>query len=422
MTGVARRQRGIALTALLVAVALAVAAFPFRESWWGGLLLAIGEAGIVGGLADWFAVTALFRHPLGLPIPHTALVPANWELLATRVGTMVGDRVLTKGYVADEIARVDLAGLLAAGAARLSRADLEVITRTVARWVVTEVSAGTTGELLARARRLAAEQPLAPLLADVLEAARTHGWHERTVAALATAVRDALDRPAFRDTMGEVVDGLLHQYREAMRPGPRLLLGVADLLGVIDRDRLVAALQTGLREVAADPAHPLRRHLADAVAEFPSRLRSDAALAARVEALKAELLASPLVGRLLEDAAAAIRQAVADDLATERSEVIAWVADRLDRVRHALLEDPLLRAELGTWAKARVLELVERHHGQLARFIENGVRALGPAGAVRLIEEHAGDDLQYIRVNGTVVGGLAGGGIYGLHHLLMRLL
>src|SRR5215475_8481658 len=94
------RQRRLALIVLLVAVALAIAAFPLRASWWGGWILAIAEAGIVGGLADWFAVTAIFRRPLGLPIPHTALIPANWELMARRVGTMVGSRVLTKKYVA----------------------------------------------------------------------------------------------------------------------------------------------------------------------------------------------------------------------------------------------------------------------------------------------------------------------------------
>jgi uncharacterized membrane-anchored protein YjiN (DUF445 family) len=414
-----RRQRGLALGALLAAAALALIAFPFRETGWGGLLLAIGEAGVVGGLADWFAVTALFRHPLGLPIPHTAIIPANWELLARRVGTMVGDRVLTKAYVAEEIGRVDLAGLLALGAQRVTRADLEALTRTVARWLVAEVSPGATGELLARARRLLAEQPLAPVLADLLEAARAHGWHERIVGGVATAVDDALDRPAFRATMGEVVDDLLQRYREGMAAGPRFLLGLAHLFGVVDRDRLVVALQTGLREVATDPAHPLRARIAEAVAELPARLRRDAALVARVEALKAEGLASPVVGRLLEDAAAAVRQALAADLATPGSEVVGWVADRLERARQALVDDADLRAELGAWAKARVIELVERHHGRLAGFIENGVRALGPEGAVRLIEEHAGDDLQYIRLNGTVVGALAGGAIYSLH-LLVR--
>jgi uncharacterized membrane-anchored protein YjiN (DUF445 family) len=415
------RQRRIALAALLAAAALALAAFPFRAHWWGGLLLAIGEAGVVGGLADWFAVTALFRRPLGLPIPHTAIIPANWELLARRVGTMVGDRVLTKSYVAQEIARVDVPGLIATAAAAVSRPVIEALTRTIARWLVGEVSGGATAELLARARKLLAEQPLAPLLADLLDAARTQGWHDRTAAALATALGDALDRPAVRATMGDVVDNLLARYRGEMAPGPRFWLGLAQMLGVVDRERLVRSLQSGLREVAADPEHPLRRHIADSVDELPARLRSDSAVAARVEALKQEALASPVLARLFDDAAAAIRQAVATDIAAADSELVAWVADRLDRARHVLLEDASMRAELGAWGQARVIEFVDRHHGRLAGFIENGVRALGSEGAVRLIEDNAGDDLQYIRVNGTVVGGLAGGAIYLVHVLLRHL-
>ncbi len=122
-----RRQRRLALAVLLAAAGLAVAAFPFRATWWGGWILAVAEAGVVGGLADWFAVTALFRHPLGVPIPHTALIPANWQLMAARVGTMVGDRVLTKEYVTREVSRVDIADLLARAAERVRPADLESV-------------------------------------------------------------------------------------------------------------------------------------------------------------------------------------------------------------------------------------------------------------------------------------------------------
>jgi len=97
------------------------------------------------------------------------------------------------------------------------------------------------------------------------------------------------------------------------------------------------------------------------------------------------------------------------------------MADRLEQARARLAGDAALRGELGRWIKGRAMEVVDRHHSRMAAFIENGVRALGAEGAVRLIEEHAGEDLQYIRVNGTVVGGLTGGGLYGLH-LLLRLL
>jgi len=99
---------------------------------------------------------------------------------------------------------------------------------------------------------------------------------------------------------------------------------------------------------------------------------------------------------------------------------VTWLADRLEQWREALVEDAALRVDIDQWVKARALELLDRHHSRIAALIEQGVRALGPEGAVRLIEEHAGDDLQYIRVNGTVVGGLAGGALYAMH-LVLRL-
>jgi uncharacterized membrane-anchored protein YjiN (DUF445 family) len=413
-------QRRLALGALLGAAVLAAAAFPFREHLWGGLLLAMAEAGIVGGLADWFAVTAIFRRPLGLPIPHTGLIPRNWELMAARVGFMVGGRVLTKDYVREEIARVDLADWLARGAERLSRADLERATRIVAGWAAEQLTPATTAELLTRVRRALAGQPVAPLLATALRVARHQGWDQRMLDGALTAVAEAMERPEFRTAVGEVIDDLLARYRERLGLYPRLWLGLASLLGVLDRERLVAALHAGLREVAKDRDHPLRAQGVAVLADLERRLTSDAALVARVEAAKAELLAAPAVAVLLDDAASSLTRTLHAELADEGSELLAWLAERLDRARRALVDDVALRGELDAWAKARLSELIERHHGRIAAFIENGVRALGPEGAVRLIEEHAGDDLQFIRVNGTVVGGLAGGAIYAVH-LLLRL-
>ena len=421
MTGAPRRrQRQLAVGVLGAAAALAVGAFPFRATWWGGWILAVAEAGIVGGLADWFAVTALFRRPLGLPIPHTALIPANWELMAARVGTMVGSRVLTREYVTEEIARVDLAGLLALGAERLGRHDLEGATRTLARWVAGELSPHAAGELAARMRDLALARPAAPMLAGALEAAHRHGWDQRMIGALARALGEALDRPALRAIVGEVVDEVLARYRDRMGAAPRFWMGVASVLGLVDRERVVQALHAGLRQVAEDPEHPVRRRLAEALAELPGRLRSDPALAGRVEAARDDVLRAPATTKMLEDAAAALHRALVADLGRADSDVVAWVVERLERARRALVTDASLRREIDRWAKARVIEAVERYHGRLATFIEKGVLALGPEGAVRLIEEHAGDDLQYIRVNGTVVGGLAGGLLYAIH-LLLRL-
>jgi uncharacterized membrane-anchored protein YjiN (DUF445 family) len=410
MTHAGRRQpRRLALAVLLAAAALAVAMIPFRTTWWGGWILAIAEAGVVGGLADWFAVTALFRRPLGLPIPHTALIPANWELMAARVGTMVGSRVLTKEYVAQEIARIDIAALIARAATSISSRDLEMATRELARWLASELSPKVASDLITRLRDLLIDRPLAPLLAGMLELAHRNQWDRRLVTAAAGSLAEALDRPAFRASAGDVVDELLARYREGMSLAPRLWIGVARLLGVIDRERFLTALQAGLRQIVGEPDHPVRQRLTDAITELPTRLRDDKRLAERVEAAKRDLLATPMATRVLEDAAAALHRTVLTDIERPRSEVRDWIVERLDRARRALAADDQLRGDLDRWAKARVLEAVERYHERIAEFIENGVRALGPDGAVRLIEEHAGDDLQYIRVNGTVVGGLAGG-------------
>lgn len=412
------RQRRLALLVLLAAVALAVAAYPLRARWWGGLVLAIAEAGIVGGLADWFAVTALFRHPLGLPIPHTAIIPANWELMAERVGSMVGDRVLTKDYVTHEIGRFDVAELLARGAERVKPADLEAAVRAVARWATEQVTPWATRDAALWLTRLARANPIAPLLATGIEIARKQGWDQRLIEAVAAALIDALDRPDFRATVGDVVDEMLAGYRAQMGVYPRLLMGLASSFGLIDRERIVTALHEALKKIADDPDDPLRRRLTETLAALPDRLRADPALAARVEAAKEELLASPAVARLLEGAAVGLRKIVIADLDARPSELVSWITARLDRARRTLADDTALRQSLDRWVKERLTEAVNRYHDRIARFIERGVHALGPEGAVRLIEEHAGDDLQYIRVNGTVVGGLAGGGLYAIHLLL----
>ena len=416
-----RRRRRLAAAVLAAAATLAVVAFPFRATWWGGWILAIAEAGIVGGLADWFAVTAIFRRPLGLPIPHTGLIPANWELMAERVGTMVGSRVLTREYVTQEIEGVDLAGLLARGAERVTRRDLEALTLTLGRWAAAELTPRAAGDLAVRLRDRLLGRPTAPLLAGVLEVACRQGLDQRAITALARTLGDALDRPAFREVVGEAVDDVLARYRERMGAYPRFWMAVASLLGLIDRERVVAALHAGLRQVAADPDHPVRQRLTEVLAGLPARLRREPDLASRVEAAARDLLTTPAATHVLEEAATALQAAVAADLAGGHSETAAWMVERLERARRALAADAALRGEIDRWVKARVIEAVERHHDRLAAFIEKGVLALGPEGAVRLIEEHAGDDLQYIRVNGTVVGGLAGGLLYAIH-LLLRLL
>jgi uncharacterized membrane-anchored protein YjiN (DUF445 family) len=411
----------LALAVLLGAGGLALAAFPFRATWWGGWILAIAEAGVVGGLADWFAVTALFRRPLGLPIPHTALIPANWELMAARVGTMVGDRVLTTEYVIHELDRVDVADVLGRFALSVKPDDIDSAVSAVVRWAADQLPPRSTDDVLEWVRQMLVARPLTPILADVLEVAQRHGLDQRAIESLGAILVSALDKPEVTAAVTDIVDDVVGSYRRQMGVYPGFLIGLAKMMGLIDRGRLVSALRTALRRVVDDPGDPVRQQIAMMLARLPARLRSEPALSARVEAAKAELLASPVVAKLFGDAAAGLRAMLAADLAASRSQLVAWITARLERTRLAVASDAEVRRALDRWLKAQAASVVERYQDRVAAFIERGVRALGPQGAVRLIEEHAGDDLQYIRVNGTVVGGLAGGGIYAVH-LLLRLL
>ena len=236
-------------------------------------------------------------------------------------------------------------------------------------------------------RRALGEHPVAPLLADVLDVARRHGWDERVIEGLAGVLVDALDRPDFRAAVGELVDGVMDSYRQRMGMYPGILVSLANLFGLIDRDRLVAALHAALRKVAHDPDDPLRRRLSEALAELPPRLRDAADLGPRVEKAKVELLSSPAVTRLLADAAAGLHRMLLADLTRHDSGVVAWVTAQIERVRRALAEDEALRRDLDRWAKTQATTLVGRYQGRIADFIERGVHALGPEGAVRLIEE-----------------------------------
>src|SRR2546421_3782586 len=152
---------------------------------------------------------------------------------------------------------------------------------------------------------------------------------------------------------------------------PRIWIGLAELLGVLDRERIVSALHSGLREVAKNPDHPLRARAGEIVVELELRLTTDAALAARVDAAKNELLATPAVVALLDDLAASLRRTLLADLAAPRSEAAAWIAERLERARQGPVTRATLRVHIGHWLKARASQLVPVHTPRIRVFHYN---------------------------------------------------
>lgn len=388
-----RRMRGVALTLLLLAAGV-LAATEHR----GGVavwLNVAAEAALVGGLADWFAVTALFRYPLGLPIPHTAIIPTRKEALGRSLESFVATN-----FLAPEVVRAKVAG--AQPAARLGR---WLAVGSHADRVVAEAGRAVRGAIgLARDDEVAvlitqgvlprlAEQPLAPVAGRLLGGVVADGTHHGLVDLVLDEALRWLSLNT--DRVAEIVGS------RAPRWSPGWLDG--RVAGRVHREAVAF-----VTDVRARPEHPARRAIDELLTRLAGDLQDDPATRDRAEALKRRVLANPAVGPAVESLWRALRTSLV--AATEDPEGLLSrrgtraVTDLGDR----LSADGELRARLDAYAVDAVGYVVTGWGREIATVISDTVDRWDGRDASRRIESYVGRDLQFIRVNGTVVGALAG--------------
>jgi uncharacterized membrane-anchored protein YjiN (DUF445 family) len=393
-----RRTKRRATGLLVLAAVVFLASFALPDTTATGFLRAAAEAGMVGGLADWFAVTALFRHPLGLRIPHTALVPRKKDELATKLGEFVHGNFLTPDAVAEQLAEARLvprlaerlaepqtaarvgAELATAVAAALDAADPRALTDSVLELVRKDLDrrsyAPVLGQFLARAVQGQGQQPLVDVCVTRL---RMHLVHER-----------------------DTVRPLLKRYLEAQ--GNLLWLFVTDARV----DTLILRAVELLGEVEQDPDHPARRWLDGLLASLADDLRTNPETARRVDARLRALVEDPhlqsLLHAVLVDVAASVRTSLDDLDGGLQARLAALVQDAARRVLH----DPALQRRLDERLSAAVRYAVQHYGDAVVVLISRTVRGWDARDASARIEAAVGRDLQYIRINGTVVGALAG--------------
>jgi uncharacterized membrane-anchored protein YjiN (DUF445 family) len=390
---------------LVVSVVFVVARL-LEDHWSGfGYVRAAAEAGMVGALADWFAVTALFRHPLGLPIPHTAIIPTRKDQLGEGLGSFVQANFLSPEVLSGRLAAMDIAGRLGAWlvderhARRLS-ANAGGVIRALTEVLGDEdmqhaLEAGVVQRLLAT--------PAAPLAARVVDAAVDGHHHE-----------------VLFDNALRTLSRFLEENRALLRQ--QVALQSPWWLPVPIDDRLFRKLFNGaqsfLAEVASDPDHPLRRQYDQWLTELAVRLRTDPEVIARGETIKAELLEHPEVRGWLST----LWGNTKDSLLTLADDPDSELRRRLDgaivRAGRSLQEDPALRAKIDGWVSSAVSALAREYGHEIADLIAGTVARWDGEEASRRIELQVGRDLQFIRINGTVVGALAGLVIYSLSQLL----
>ena len=361
---------------------------------------AFAEASMVGGLADWFAVTALFRHPLGVPIPHTAIIPRNKDRIGDSLADFIKDNFLTPNVVARRLEAVDIAGAagrwLAAPPAepRPGRRPRRGLRQLAIRLLDALDHQAIGGMVRSAAADKLRTTDLAPLLASVVEAAIEGRRHEPVV--------DAMIQWASR-----TLDAQESMIRAMVKERTTWLLRVA---GVDERvaDSIMEAMRRLLSEVADDPNHSLRQRITDTLTEFAFDLRHMPATQAKVEAVKLDLLDNPALGQWLDGLWAGARSALTRLLSDPEATLGGKLGEAMRNFGRQIETDPSLRLAINLQARRAIVGLVNDYGDSIVTLISETIRGWDARTVTDKVERAVGRDLQYIRINGTLIGGLVG--------------
>src|SRR6185312_10896553 len=404
------RMKRFALLLLLASGVVFVIALIMerRYGWiWLGYLRAAAEASVVGGVADWFAVTALFRHPLGIPIPHTAIVPARKDRIGRALGNFVQQNFLDREVVARKLASLRLGDRTAQWLSE--PANARTVTRATAHALTSAANVLRDEDVQSFLERTAGDRlrsvQVAPLLGRALRLLTADGRHQELL--------DEALRLAARAT--EANDTLIREKVQEQTPWW--------IPNIVDRrisDRVVSGIGRTLAEVSADPDHPLRLKFDHAVRNFIERLQSSPETIARAEALKEELLADAATREFIGTVWSDVKRKLRDyALLTEDAEFAGGKLEgAIASLAHNALEDPVLSEKLNNWIDQAVLAAVDVSRTEIAQLISGTVSAWDPQETSRRIELQIGRDLQFVRINGTIVGGMVGLLLYALTRAL----
>jgi uncharacterized membrane-anchored protein YjiN (DUF445 family) len=363
-----------------------------------GFLKAFAEAGMVGGLADWFAVTALFRHPLGLPIPHTAIIPKNKDRIGDTLARFLQQNFLTPSVVARRMGRIDVAGAAGrfladpnhAGGGRLRDGASRMLADVLQSLDDERLGGMVKGAIADRLRDLDA----APLIGQALEAAMREGRHGPIIDGILIRTSGFL---AENETL---IRAMVHERSNALLRWTGLDENVSNAL--------INGLHKLIDDMAADPGHRLRIKVEVMLEDMAHRLRTDDEIQARVANVKAQIIENPAMQNWIGGLWDQGRQALLTAARDPNRAMAGKMGDMLKQLGSTLENDPHLRAAINRFARRAAVGTTARYGDSIVKLVSETVRSWDAQKITDRVENAVGRDLQYIRINGTLVGGFVG--------------
>jgi uncharacterized membrane-anchored protein YjiN (DUF445 family) len=395
----------VAATGLLLAMAVLFAVTRLLEPDypWLGYVKAFAEAAMVGGLADWFAVTALFRHPLGLPIPHTAIIPRNKDRIGEALANFINENFLIPSVVARRMRNIDVAG--AAGRFLRTPAAEGARIRQGASRLIADIFEGLDDERLggivksAVAARIQ-KMEVAPLLGHALASAINEDRH---VPMLEATIR-------WRARALEANEALI---REMVHKKANWALKIAGLDA-----KLADAILDGLRklttEMSTDPAHPVRMKVEEALAQLANDLQTKPETRAKVEEMKEQLLANRSVALWIDTLWQKGREAIIRAARNPDAAMAGRLGEVLKSMGASLEQDARIRSAINQFVRRAAAGMAQSYGSSIVKLVSETIRGWDARTVTARLEAAVGRDLQYIRINGTLVGGLVGVAIHAL--------
>jgi uncharacterized membrane-anchored protein YjiN (DUF445 family) len=394
----AQGMKAVATGLLVVMAGVFVAARAFEPQYpWLPYVKSFAEAAMVGGLADWFAVTALFRHPLGLPIPHTAIIPRNKDRIGEALANFLRENFLIPAVVARRMRNIDLAG--AAGRFLQTPAGEGNRIRAGASRLIADIFEGLDDERLggivkgAIAGRLR-KMDLSPLLGHALASAINEDRH---VPMLEASIR----------WTARALDANEQLIRDMVHKKANWVLKLAGLDAKL-ADAIIEGLKKLTVEMSTDPAHPVRQKIEEALAQLANDLQTRAETRERVEAMKDQLLDNKSVSLWLDTLWQKGREAIIKAARNPDAVLAGKLGEVMKSMGTTLESDPRIRAAINQFARRATVGLAASYGSSIVKLVSETVRGWDARTVTARLEAAVGRDLQYIRINGTLVGGMVG--------------